>query len=62
MDWMTLTIELMGLAILLIWTVIPLQEFRTIFTHLRSKPPLADPQGGFEVKSIDPTNPGGESH
>ena len=37
MDWMTLTIELMGLAILLIWTVIPIQEFRQIFKQLLGK-------------------------
>ena len=39
MDWMTLTIELIGLAILLIWTVIPAQEFRQIFKHLLGKDP-----------------------
>jgi hypothetical protein len=37
MDWMTLTIELLGLVILLIWTVIPFQEFRQIFKHLLGK-------------------------
>jgi hypothetical protein len=37
MDWMTLTIELIGLAILLIWTVIPIQEFRQIFKQLLGK-------------------------
>jgi hypothetical protein len=61
MDWMTLTIELMGLAILLVWTVIPAQEFRAIFKQLLSKPTLSDPPGGFQVKPTDPSTPGGDN-
>jgi hypothetical protein len=60
MDWMTLTIELMGLAILLIWTVIPIQEFRQIFKQLLGKPTLSDPPGGFEVQPHDPSTRAGD--
>ena len=35
MDWMTLTIEVVGLLILCIWIVIPITEFREIFKKLR---------------------------
>jgi len=37
MDWITLSIELIGLIILVIWTFIPIQEFKTIFARLRSQ-------------------------
>lgn len=30
MDWITLTIELVGVAILIAWIVIPIKEFREI--------------------------------
>jgi hypothetical protein len=62
MDWMTLTIELMGLAILLVWTVIPLQEFKSIFAQLRNKPTIDDSRQGFEIKPTDPSHSAGESH
>ena len=39
MDWMTLTIELVGLAILFVFIVVPIQEFRQIFKHLLGKDP-----------------------
>jgi hypothetical protein len=35
MDWITLTIELIGLVIVGLFTVIPIQEFRAIFATLR---------------------------
>lgn len=35
MDWITLLIELIGLAIVGLFTVIPIQEFRAIFDKLR---------------------------
>jgi hypothetical protein len=36
-DWMTLIIELIGLAIFFVWIVIPIREFRVIFRRLRHK-------------------------
>ena len=42
MDWMTLSIELVGLLILGIWIIIPITEFREIFAKLR-------PPRGFDV-------------
>ena len=56
MDWLTLTIELIGLVILLIWTVIPIQEFRQIFKQLLGK---ATP-GGFEVQPRDASTRAGD--
>ena len=35
MDWMTLAVELIGVAILLVFIVIPIQEFKGILTKLR---------------------------
>jgi hypothetical protein len=35
MDWMTLAIEIVGLLILGIWIVIPLQEFKQIVAKIR---------------------------
>jgi hypothetical protein len=37
MDWITLSIEIIGLVILVIWTLIPIQEFKAIFARLRSQ-------------------------
>ena len=37
MDWMTLTIELMGVAIFCIWFVVPAREFAEIFRRLRNR-------------------------
>ncbi len=65
MDWMTLAIEITGIAIICVWIVIPVHEFRGIMARVRHKPNLADPAGGFEVKPaepIDPSNPSGERH
>ena len=38
MDWMTLSIVLVGAVILLIFIIVPLQEFRHILARLRDKP------------------------
>lgn len=35
MDPLTLTIEICGIVILLVWLVIPVQEFKHILTGLR---------------------------
>ncbi len=37
LDWMTLTIEAIGLAIFFVWIVIPIREFRVIFRRLKHK-------------------------
>ena len=39
MDWITLTIELLGFVILIAWIVIPIQEFREILrvVHRRNE-------------------------
>ena len=35
LDWMSLSIEAVGLVILLIWVVIPIRAFREIFKRLK---------------------------
>jgi hypothetical protein len=47
MDWMTLSIEVVGIAILIIWTYLPIREFRLIHRRLKDKaiaksPPAED--------------------
>ncbi len=37
-DWITLAIELVGLAILVTWVVIPVREFRQILRVVKRKP------------------------
>ena len=60
MDWITLLIELIGVAILLMWIVIPIREFRQILRIVKTKPhamrdepddATSDPRHGFPVKS-----------
>lgn len=38
LDWITLIIECVGIAIFLIWIVVPLREFRLIRERLKRKP------------------------
>ena len=37
MDWMTLSIELIGALILCLWIIIPIGEYRTIYQQLRGQ-------------------------
>jgi len=37
MDWMTLSIELVGLLILCIWIIVPISEFKEIIHKLRPR-------------------------
>ena len=49
-DWMTWSIEIVGIAILCIWIVVPISEFRAIFRRLKlkndaaSQPPDGEPK------------------
>ena len=36
-DWATWSVEAVGLVILVIWTVLPIQEFRAIARRLRQE-------------------------
>jgi hypothetical protein len=38
LDWMTATLETVGILILCAWVVVPIGEFRTILRRLRLKP------------------------
>lgn len=51
MDWITLTIEAMGIAIFCLWVVLPIGEFRKIFRRLKEEPGrLSEPKdGAFSV-------------
>ena len=54
LDWITSTIELVGIAILLLWIVIPIREFRQIFQIVKHKAHASpeaedDPRRGFPV-------------
>jgi uncharacterized membrane protein YcjF (UPF0283 family) len=51
LDWITITIELVGIVILLMWIVIPIQEFRGIFRIVTRKHRAAD------AASADPAAP-----
>ena len=37
MDWITLSVEAAGLVILIVWTIIPIQEFKLILRRLRER-------------------------
>jgi hypothetical protein len=37
MDWMTLSIEIIGFVILCIWIVVPIQEFRSIYLRMKAE-------------------------
>ena len=41
-DWMTWSIEAVGIVILCIWIVVPIAEFKTIFRRLKLKDEAAD--------------------
>ena len=53
MDPYTLMIEAVGVAIAVIWMIVPAREFAGIFRRLRAhpRPPIAEPvtPGGFDV-------------
>jgi len=40
-DWITIAIELVGIAIMLMWIVIPIREFREIFRTVKHKSRVA---------------------
>lgn len=35
-DWMTITIEVVGIVILCVWTVVPIREFGQILRRIRA--------------------------
>ena len=54
LDWITITIELVGVVILLMWIVIPIREFRQIFQIVKHKHHTApeaadDPRRRFPI-------------
>jgi hypothetical protein len=51
LDWMTLTIEAIGLTILCIWVIVPIREFRSIFQRIRHKEAQAPMSADLERES-----------
>ena len=49
MDWMTLTIEILGACIFCVWVIIPVTEYRSIYRRLRNE--RGGP--GFPVIPVD---------
>ena len=37
MDWITWTIEAVGIVILCLWLIVPIREFRQIFQRLKGR-------------------------
>jgi hypothetical protein len=48
MDWMTLSIEVLGSAIFCLWVVIPIREYRSIYRRLRRE------ARGFPIERSSP--------
>jgi len=54
MDWITGTIEAIGIVIFCIWLVVPIREFREIFLRMKSQPPDAqEAEAAFPVIQKD---------
>jgi hypothetical protein len=55
MDWITLSVEIIGIAILCVWVVIPIREFAVIARRIlpRKKQQVGSP----ERSSATPTPP-----
>lgn len=45
-DWVTWSIEAVGIAILCIWIVVPIGEFRSIFQRLKASGAAEEPKDG----------------
>ena len=59
-DWVTLAVEAIGIAIFCIWVVVPIGEFRTIYQRIKqrgSEPPMAQ---HLEPQGFEPLLPGEE--
>ncbi len=52
LDWMTLSIEAVGVVIFCIWIVVPIREFRGILNRMRRRTPsdvAMRPGGGEDI-------------
>ena len=38
MDWITISVEVMGGIIFCLWIIVPVGEFRKIYQHLKGRP------------------------
>ncbi|HWB53257.1 MAG TPA: hypothetical protein VG722_03660 [Tepidisphaeraceae bacterium] len=36
LDWITICVESIGIIIFVLWIIVPIGEFRTIYHHLRA--------------------------
>ena len=46
MDWMTLSIEILGGGIFCLWVVIPIREYRSIYLRMRREREAQKHSGG----------------
>jgi hypothetical protein len=49
-DWATWSVEAVGLVILVVWTILPIQEFRLIARRLRAERLARASQEGGEAR------------
>lgn len=48
MDWITLMVEAAGVAIFVIWAVLPAREFREIYRRIKARDAAAGDTGELE--------------
>ena len=53
LDWITLSVEAVGIVIFIIWLIIPIREFRLIYKRLKQKRSTADsePKAGEQIRA-----------
>jgi hypothetical protein len=55
LDWMMLSVEAIGIVILLCWIIVPIREFKSIFKRLREENKRdAEPHRDVEAAGVDP--------
>ena len=63
LDWITVTIEVVGVAILLAWIVIPIQEFRQILRAVKHTPhPSPEAAADDASRTLPPAGDGAAVH
>jgi hypothetical protein len=46
MDWMSLTLEIIGLIIFVVWFILPIREFRQIYLRIKAQREAAARRSG----------------
>jgi hypothetical protein len=42
MDWITASVEVIGVIIFVVWLIVPIKEFREIYHRMRHRPAVSD--------------------